>query len=121
MSSASQKRFPLSTLFWVLETARSQLEPSPENTADGPWQKCLFLLKTATLQSEVCVGALSWSRISERYTLQLSSLEPHGISKPFQRLQIDFLINSGPFWHKFKVDDAPDIEKADQHCFELGF
>jgi hypothetical protein len=26
----------------------------------------------------------------------------------------------GPFGYKFKVDDTPDVEKADQHYFDLG-
>jgi hypothetical protein len=44
---------------------------------------------------------------------QLSSLAPHSIKKPFQHLH-----NSGPFGYKFKVDDTPDVEKADQNYFE---
>jgi hypothetical protein len=51
---------------------------------------------------------------------QLSLLAPHDINKPFQHLHVDCLINSGPFGYKFKVDDTSDVEKADQHCFDLG-
>jgi hypothetical protein len=29
-----------------------QLEPSQEGTAGGPWQGCIFLLKTATLEAK---------------------------------------------------------------------
>jgi hypothetical protein len=43
---------------------------------------------------------------------QLSSLAPHGINKPFQRLHIECLINSVPFGYKFKVDDTPDVKKG---------
>jgi hypothetical protein len=34
----------------MLETARSQLEPSQERTTDFMWQGCPFMLKTATLE-----------------------------------------------------------------------
>jgi hypothetical protein len=43
---------------------------------------------------------------------QLSSFAPQGINKPFQHLHIKYLINSGPFGYKFKVDDTSDVEKA---------
>jgi hypothetical protein len=29
-------------------------------------------------------------------------------------------INIGSFEYKFKVDDTPDVEKAEQHFFDLG-
>jgi hypothetical protein len=67
MSSASEKRFPFSTL-WSLETARSQLEPSQESVADVSWQRCLYLLKTATLKVKNvlahCCGEESMSNLS---------------------------------------------------------
>jgi hypothetical protein len=50
---------------------------------------------------------------------QLSSLAPHGINKRFQHLRVEYPINSGPFGHKFKVGDTRDVEKADQHYFDL--
>jgi hypothetical protein len=49
---------------------------------------------------------------------QLSLLAPHGIIKPLQHLHVGCLINSGSFGYEFKVDDTPDVEKADQHCFD---
>jgi hypothetical protein len=49
----------------VLETARSQLEPSKESTVDDPWQRCLFRLKATTLWSKECATMLLWW-ISER-------------------------------------------------------
>jgi hypothetical protein len=30
------------------------------------------------------------------------------------------MISSGPFGHKFEVDENPDVEEADQHSFDLG-
>jgi hypothetical protein len=51
---------------------------------------------------------------------QLTVLVPHGINKRFHHLDVECLINSAPFRHKFKVDDTPDVEKADQHCSDLG-
>jgi hypothetical protein len=50
---------------------------------------------------------------------ELSSLAPHSISKPFQHLRVECLINSVPFWYRFKVDDTTDVAKADQHYFDL--
>jgi hypothetical protein len=38
----------------------------------------------------------------------------------FSNLHLGYLINSGPFGYKFKVDDTPDVKKGDQHCFDLG-
>jgi hypothetical protein len=35
-------------------------------------------------------------------------------------LHVEYLINSGPFGYEFKVDDTPDVEKADQHGFDVG-
>jgi hypothetical protein len=50
----------------------------------------------------------------------LYSLAPHSINKPLQTLHMECLINSGPFGHRFEVDDTTDVEEADQHCFDLG-
>jgi hypothetical protein len=52
---------------------------------------------------------------------QLSSLVPHGINKHFQHLHIECLINSGAFGNRFKMDDTPDIEKADNIVLMLDF
>jgi hypothetical protein len=49
-----------------------------------------------------------------------TTLAPHSNNKPFQHLHAECLINSGPFGHKFEVDDTPDVEKADQHCFDIA-
>jgi hypothetical protein len=49
----------------------------------------------------------------------LSLLTPHGMNKPFQH-HVACLINSGLFGHEFKMDDTPDVEKADQLFFDLG-
>jgi hypothetical protein len=38
----------------------------------------------------------------------------HGIIMPLQHLCVECLINSGSFGYKFKVDDTPDVEKADK-------
>jgi hypothetical protein len=51
---------------------------------------------------------------------QLSSLAPHSINKPFQHLHVECLSNSGPLGYEFKVGVTPDVEKADQRCFDLG-
>jgi hypothetical protein len=51
---------------------------------------------------------------------QLPSLAPQSNNKPFQHLHVECLINSGPFGYKLKVDDTPDVEKAEQHCLYLG-
>jgi hypothetical protein len=44
---------------------------------------------------------------------------PRDISKPFQHHHVECPINGGPFGNKFKVDHTPDVEKADQHCFDF--
>jgi hypothetical protein len=48
-------------------------------------------------------------------------LAPHGISKPFQHLHIECLINSGPFRYKFKADDTPDVKKQINIVLILDF
>jgi hypothetical protein len=53
-------------------------------------------------------------------TLQLSLLVPYGMNKAFQHLHVECLINGDPLGYQFKMDDTPDVEKVDQHCFELG-
>jgi hypothetical protein len=103
-----------------LETAKSQLEPSQESAVDGPWQRCFSLLKIATHEAKNMLAYCHGEKLMSDHSPQLSSLFPHGISKPFQHLHIECLINSGPFRYKFEVDYAPDVEKADQNCFDLG-
>jgi hypothetical protein len=53
-------------------------------------------------------------------SLQLSLLASHIISMLFQHLHVECVINSGPFGYRFKLDDTPNVKKADQHCFNLG-
>jgi hypothetical protein len=43
---------------------------------------------------------------------------PHSIKKLSQHLHVEYLSNSSPI--KLKVDENPDVEKAGQHCFDLG-
>jgi hypothetical protein len=62
-----------------------------------------------------CRGEESMSNLSTTPTLA-----PRGINKPFQHLHVEYLINSGPFGYKFKENNTPDVEKAAQHCFDLG-
>jgi hypothetical protein len=66
-SPTSEKRFSFSTLL-SFETARSQMEPSQESTADDPWQRCLLLPKTAKLKAKNvlahCRGEESMSDLS---------------------------------------------------------
>jgi hypothetical protein len=94
------------------------MEPSQDSRADDPWKRCIFLLKTVTLEAKNtpahCRGEESMSDLS-----QLSSLAPHGINKPFLHLHVECLINSGSFGYKFKVDDTSDVKKANQHCLDL--
>jgi hypothetical protein len=115
LSSMFEKHFPFSIR--VLETARSQLELRQESMVDELWWRCLFLLKTATLEAMNvlvrCCGEESMSNLHSSPRLHLTasiSLQDH----------VECLINSGPFKYKFKVDDIPDIEKADKNCFDLG-
>jgi hypothetical protein len=75
-----------------------------------------FPVKNCDTRSEKLAGALSVLRINER-SLHNS---PHGINKPFQHLHLECMISSGPFGHKFEVDEHPDVEEADQHSFDLG-
>jgi hypothetical protein len=94
MSSSPRNAF-LSAHSWVLETARSHLEPSQESTADDPWQRWLFLLKLRYSNRRMfrrVVMKNPWA-----ISPQLSSPGPHGINKPFQHLQAEWLINSGHF------------------------
>jgi hypothetical protein len=37
-----------------------------------------------------------------------------------QQLYAERLINCGHLGYKFNVDDTPDVEKADQRCFDLA-
>jgi hypothetical protein len=86
--------------------------------AYDPWQRCLFLLKTVTLEAKnVPAHSRGEESMSDFFTTLLT---PHGINKPFQHMHIECLINSSPSGYKFKVDDNPDVKKADQHCFDLG-
>jgi hypothetical protein len=94
MSSTSKRRFPFSILL-SLETATHQLEPNLESTVDDLSWRCHLLLKTVTLEVKnvpaCCCGEESMSSLST------TLLAPHGISKPFQHLHKECLINSGSF------------------------
>lgn len=72
-----------------------------------------FVLKTTTLEAKNMLGVVmvknQWAN-----SPQFSSLAPYGT---FQCLHVKYLINSGRFEYKFKVDGAPDVDKADQHYF----
>jgi hypothetical protein len=57
-----------------------------------------------------CRGEESMSDLS---TTLLAFASRH---QPFQHIHVESLVNRGPFWYKFKVDDTSDFEKADQHC-----
>jgi hypothetical protein len=50
---------------------------------------------------------------------ELSSLAPRRINKHFQHLHVECMNNSGSLGYKFKVDDTSNVEKADQHYFDL--
>jgi hypothetical protein len=50
-----------------------------------------------------------------------SLLARHGVNKPSHCYHVECMINSGPFGHRFKLGDTPDVEKAGRHCFDLGF
>jgi hypothetical protein len=52
---------------------------------------------------------------------QLSWLVPYDANKPFQHLCIDYLINSGPFGYRFKVNVTPDVKKAYKLFLILDF
>jgi hypothetical protein len=81
MSSASEKRFPFSTLL-SFGTSQKSAGRSEENTAADPWQTCLFAAKTATLEAKDVPARCREESMSD-LSPQLSSLEPHGISKSF--------------------------------------
>jgi hypothetical protein len=89
------------------------MEPSQDSTADGPWQRCLFLLKTATLEATNVSTRCRSLHNPPRWRLTASM-------SPFKRLHVEYIINSGPFGYEFKVDDIPDVQKADQHCSDLA-
>jgi hypothetical protein len=74
--------------------------------ADGPLQRCIFLLKTGTLEAK-----------NERSPQNSPRLHLTASINVFKHLHVECLINSGPFGYEFKVDDTPDVGKADQHCF----
>jgi hypothetical protein len=118
MSSASEKHYPFSTLL-SFGNGQKSAGANQESMVDDPWQRCLFVLKSATLKVKNVPACCHCEESMSDLSTTLS-LVPHSINKPFQHLHIERLINSGPFGCKFKVDYTPDVEREAQHCFDLG-
>jgi hypothetical protein len=119
MSSTSEKRIPFCTLLSFGNSQKSA-GANQKSTADDPWQRCLFVLKSATLKAKnvpaCCHGEESMSDLSTAL-----SCVPHSINKPFQHLHIERPINGGPLGCKFKVDYTPDVEKECRIVLILDF
>jgi hypothetical protein len=76
-----------------------------------------FPAKNCETRSEEYTGAFSSRTINERSLPNSPRLR---LTATIQHLHVERLINSGPFGYKFKLDDTPDVEKVDRHCFHLG-
>jgi hypothetical protein len=115
MTSTSEKCFIFTTLFRVLETGKSQLEPSQESMADGPLQRCLFLLKLKAKNELVyCHGEESMSSLHNSPLLcLLASISLFNTSIQNVWLTVVALGT--------KMEDISDVGKWDQCCFIMEF
>jgi hypothetical protein len=62
---------------------------------------------------EECVCAWSWASVHNSPRLNLTA--------PILDLHAGCLTNSDPYRYKLKKNDTADVEKSEQHCFDLGF
>jgi hypothetical protein len=109
---------------------QGQLDPNQESTVDDPWPRCLFLLKTTTIEAKNvlvhCCGEESMSDLSTTF-LACTSQHQYAFSTPPCRLSLLMVVPSGtnskwmiPLMSKKQINIVLILDFDIHSIFDLG-